>query len=111
MNATHESGGVRHPDSALPAAEAGPDEGMTLIIIMAVIGLLMLVAYAFGTPPEKGAYVEYVRRTAALCPPIAPRMEQLLADGKVTRDEFEIVPTLHDQARAAPGGLDACRTH
>lgn len=92
-----DTGGVPRPNGDVPVVEMG---------CLAFIGIILAL---FGESPEKGGNVSYVRRAAELCPAIAPRMDELLADGRVTNDEAGIVETLQKQARAAPGGLTHCR--
>lgn len=58
---------------------------------------------------ETGRYVTYVKEAAKACPRVAPRMGEFLANGRVTKSELEVVSTLLDLARAAPGGLDTCQ--
>lgn len=58
---------------------------------------------------ETVVHVSYAQQAAEGCPAVAPRMKEMLADGRVTRDEADVIGTLLDQARAAPGGIDTCR--
>lgn len=98
------------PDVA-PSSVHRNDWGMILVLIacLVVTPSVMVMTLVYDEPAEIGWNVDYVRRAAIACPPISPRIDGLLADGRVTDDERNIVPTLRDQARAAPGGLDACQ--
>jgi hypothetical protein len=89
--------GVPRTGGDVPAVEIG------------CLAFVCIVLALFGESPEKAANVSYVKRAAELCPAIAPRMNELLADSRVTNDEAGIVETLQKQARAAPGGLTHCR--
>lgn len=86
------------------------DDGLgKLFLILVATGLLALFAILVGEPPETGNNVIYVRHAAELCPAISGRVNELLADGRITYDEKSIVPTLRNQVRASPGGLARCR--
>jgi len=86
------------------------DDGLGRIFLLFVaMGVLALFAMLAGEPPETGNNVTYVRHAAKLCPAISSRVNELLADGRVTYDEKSIVPTLRNQVRASPGGLARCR--
>lgn len=104
-----DTGGVPRPNGDVPVVENGDGCLSTTAIILGCLAFIGIILALFGESPEKGANVSYVRRAAELCPAIAPRMDELLADGRVTNDEAGIVETLQKQARAAPGGLTHCR--
>lgn len=85
------------------------DDGLgRLFLLLVAMGLLALFATLLGQPPETGNNVIYVRHAAELCPDISGRVDELMADGRITDDEMSIVPTLRDQVRASPGGLTRC---
>lgn len=106
---TRDTGGVPRQDGGTPTLENGEGCLSTTAIILGCLAFIGIILALFGEDPEKGAHVSYVKRAAELCPAIAPRMNELLADGRVTNDEADIVETLQKQARAAPGGLAHCR--
>lgn len=80
-----------------------------LLMIVTCLIVIGIIVGLFGEDPETGGNLSYAKRAAELCPAISDRVGGLIADGRVTFDEKSIVPTLVEQARAAPGGLEACR--
>ena len=84
------------------------DGPVSILLALAFMGALWAIAILTGEPRETGLYPDSVRRTAELCPAISDRVDEMLADGRVTADEKSVVSTLRDQARAALGGLANC---
>lgn len=111
---TRDTGGVRiHPD---PATTGGvrqeADLGVLLTILFGIVSMIgLVVMLVTHVPDDVGWNVDYAKRAAASCPPISGRIDEMLADGRVTDDEQDIIRTLVEQARAAPGGLEACPNH
>jgi hypothetical protein len=93
--------------------------GDTLAWIGAGTMLVVLLLFVFVLDPamnrhfdkvrETKRYVMYAQEAGRECPPIEPRMKELLSDGRVTQQEADVIGTLLDQAKAQPGGLKACR--
>lgn len=116
MNGTHDTGGVKRP---VESSDRHPGHGsgtqrfrdgpMPLFLACGALIIGVASVEMMGEPSETGSNVRYVRWVAEWCTPIRPRIDGLLSDGRVTDDERSIVPTLIDQARAAPGGLERCR--
>lgn len=111
---THDSGGVRVRPEPTTTGDVPQeaDLGVLLTILFGIVSLIGLVIMLIThVPDEVGWNVDYAKRAAASCPPISGRIGEMLADGRVTDDEQGIVHTLVEQARAAPGGLEACPNH
>lgn len=117
MSRTRDSGGVPLPEARTSASEVhaeAEDQGdwgviLFLIGIIVVLPCAVLMMFVYDEPAETGWNLEYVKRAAKACTPISHRIDEMLADGRVTDDERSIVLTLRDQARAAPGGLADCK--
>jgi hypothetical protein len=93
--------------------------GDALAWIGAAAAFAVLLLFAFVLAPamnrrsdrirETERYVMYAQEAGRECPQIAPRMKQLLSDGRVTQEEADVIGTLLDQTKAQPGGLKTCR--
>lgn len=115
MTRTRDSGGVPLPtartsDEIRTEGTGEADWGTILTIVLSVISVpVLILLLLFEEPDETGWNMDYAKNAAKACPPISKRIDDMLADGRVTDDEQSIVDTLRDQARAAPGGLSRCR--
>lgn len=93
--------------------------GDALAWIGAAAAFAVLLLFAFVLAPamnrrsdrirETERYVMYAQEAGRECPPIAPRMREILSDARVTQEEADVIGTLIDQAKAEPGGLKTCR--
>lgn len=72
-----------------------------------VIWVVPLIGREMMETPRR--QVALLQRTADACPAIRNRVREMVADGKATDEEYEVVATLIANARAAPGGLKSCR--
>jgi hypothetical protein len=115
MSRTRDSGGVPIPpartsDDIRTEGTGEADWGTILTIVLSVISVPVLILFLlYEEPDETGWNMDYAKSAAKACPPISKRIDEMLADGRVTDDEQSIVRTLRDQARAAPGGLETCQ--
>ena len=61
---------------------------------------------ATALPVKQATYVRSMQRS---CPAIAGRLNEYLADGRITAEEDVVVDTIISQQRAVPGQLPLCR--
>ena len=88
---------------------------MIMAIVLIPIAMWQMIAWNerqlvdFENHFETKVRVDDVNSYKKGCPAIAGRLDEYIADGRVTDEENEVVKTLVAQQRALPGGLGTCR--
>lgn len=89
-----------------------PTDIVTMILIVILLcsivscNMAYMQASASRVPFRNAALARSMQRS---CPAIASRLDEYLADGKVTQEEDAVIDTIFDQQRSLPGATKTCR--